>query len=377
MKKILFLTRLDPKKIHSWSGTNYFMLQALKKNFSVITVGPLSNRIRILYVLKRFFLSIFNIKYDIDRPILIAKDFAKQIEFKIKKLSFDAVVVSDTYLASYFKTKKPIFIFTDVCFSTYYNHYFNNSKISQKTITDGDYCEKLALQKSKKVILTSDWAINNSSKYYNINNEKFKKLPFGANILKIPKKKYLFNIINKKNFDVCNLVSIGVQWDRKGMEKAVQLTEKMNQMGQDTKLYIIGAIPPKNTELSKNIILVKFLDKNKDIEEFNKILFNSHFHVLFSKSEAFGVVNCEASAYGLYTITHDIGGIEGAIFNNKNGFRFSKDHKMDEISKHIINIFKNQKKFIKNSYSSRNIYEKKLNWNIIGKKLNNIILKNI
>ena len=64
MKKILFLTRLDPKKIHSWSGTNYFMLQALKKNFSVITVGPLSNRIRILYVLKRFFLSIFNIKYE-------------------------------------------------------------------------------------------------------------------------------------------------------------------------------------------------------------------------------------------------------------------------------------------------------------------------
>jgi glycosyltransferase involved in cell wall biosynthesis len=161
------------------------------------------------------------------------------------------------------------------------------------------------------------------------------------------------------------------------MEKAVQLTKKMNQMGQDTKLYLIGAITPKNTELSKNIILVKFLDKNKDIEEFNKILFNSHFHVLFSKSEAFGVVNCEASAYGLYTITHDIGGIEGAIFNNKNGFRFSKDHKMDEISKHIINIFKNQKKFIKNSYSSRNIYEKKLNWNIIGKKLNNIILKNI
>jgi len=112
MKKILFLTRLDPKKIHSWSGTNYFMLQTLKNNFSVITVGPLSNRIRILYVLKRIFLSIFNIKYEIDRPILIAKDFAKQIELKIKKLSFDAVVVSDTYLVSFFKTKKPIFIFT-------------------------------------------------------------------------------------------------------------------------------------------------------------------------------------------------------------------------------------------------------------------------
>lgn len=54
-KKILFLTRLDPEKIKSWSGLNYYMLRLLKKNFHVITVGPLSNRIRYIFLIKKFF----------------------------------------------------------------------------------------------------------------------------------------------------------------------------------------------------------------------------------------------------------------------------------------------------------------------------------
>ena len=377
MKTILFLTRLNPTNINSWSGTNFFMLKALKKNFKVITVGPLSNRIRVLYIFKRFVLSFFNIKFDIDRPINVAKDFATQIENKISKYNYDAVISSDTYLLSFLKTNKPIFVYTDVCFSTYYNHYFKNVKVSRETILNGDFCEKLALLKSKKIILTSKWAINESSKYYKINKSKYEYLPLGANILKIPKKKYLVNKIKKKKLSVCNLVSIGVHWNRKGMQKAISLTQKMNQLGQRTNLFIIGAQPPKNVVLPKNIKLIKFLDKNKNINELNKILYQSHFHVLFSKTEAFGVVNCEASAYGLFTITHDIGGIGGAIFNNKNGFRFSKNSPIEHISKYLINIFNNKKNFIRKSIDSRNIYDEKLNWSDIGKKLKSIVINNI
>ena len=377
MKKILFLTRLDPRNINSWSGTNFFMLKALKENFKVITVGPLSNRIRALYILKRFVLSLFNIKFDIDRPITVAKDFANQIENKISKYNYDAVITSDTFLISFLKIKKPIFVYTDVCFSTYYNHYFKNIKVSHETILNGNFCEKLALLKCKKIILTSEWAINESSKYYKINKSKYKYLPLGANILKIPQKKNLINKIKKKNLSECNLVSIGVHWNRKGMQKAIRLTQKMNQLGQRTNLFIIGAQPPKNVVLPKNIKIIKFLNKNKNINELNKILYKSHFHVLFSKTEAFGVVNCEASAYGLFTITHDIGGIGGAIFNNKNGFRFSKNNSLENISKYLIKIFNNRKNFIRKSIDSRNVYDEKLNWGVIGKKLKRIVIKNI
>jgi hypothetical protein len=94
-KTILYLTRLDPYNLRSWSGLSYFILKTLQKNFNVITVGPLSNRIRYFYVLIRFFYSIFDIKFDIDRPIKVARDFARQIEKKISDKNYDAILTSE------------------------------------------------------------------------------------------------------------------------------------------------------------------------------------------------------------------------------------------------------------------------------------------
>ena len=50
MRNLLYITRLDPDDLKSWSGINYFLLKTLKKNFSVVTIGPLSNRIRYLFL---------------------------------------------------------------------------------------------------------------------------------------------------------------------------------------------------------------------------------------------------------------------------------------------------------------------------------------
>jgi glycosyltransferase involved in cell wall biosynthesis len=375
IKKILYITRLDPFNYQSWSGTTYFIYKALKKNFKVTTVGPLSNRVRYLFILKKYFYFLFKIKFDMDRPILVAKDFAKQIEHNYKLDDYDAIITSETYLLTFLKTKKPLYIFTDFVFSTYYSNYFFNKKIHNSTINEGNYCEKISLIKCKKIILTSEYAINEASKYYRINRKKFYKIPFGANIKNIPKTLTIKKKILKKNFEVCNLISVGVQWHRKGMDKACKLVDKINLKGQKAKLYIIGAKPPFGTKISENVILIDFLKKNspKDRKVFNNLMCNSHFHILFSESEAFGIANVEASAYGLYNITHDTGGIEGAVTNQVNGFRFSKKKSIDFIANHIINIFSNKKKFLKKSLNIRNFYEKNISWDIISMKLKKII----
>ena len=378
-KKILYLSRLDPNDIKSWSGVTQHIQTALKKNFEVITVGPLSNRVRVFYILKRFFYSFFKIKFDIDRPILVAKDFAHQIKKKIKNISYDAVLTSDSYLLSFFDTNKPCFIFVDVLFSTYYSHYFTDIKIHRKTLQEGNYCQKIALDKANKVILTSRWAIKDAIKSYKIKPHKLNYLPFGPSLKFIPRTSDIKKAITKKNFDICKLVSVGVHWDRKGMDKAVSVVAEMNKIGHKTILYIIGAKPPKNFSNSKNVIIVDFLDKNipKDLKILKNFFYKAHFNLLFSKSEAFGVVNVEASAFGLYTITNNVGGIDGAITNNVNGYMFGVNHPAPDIAAHILKIFTNKKTFFQKSIMSRNQYDKKLKWDRISQKLCKIIKKNI
>jgi glycosyltransferase involved in cell wall biosynthesis len=364
--------------LKSWSGTNYFILKCLKKHFKVITVGPLSNRIRLFYILKRIFFSFSKIKFDIDRPRLVLKDFAFQVKKKINNLNYDAIIVTEPALLSFIESKKPVFIWTDFVFSTYYNHYFSDKKIHDETIKDGNFFERKSLKKSSRIFLTSKWAVNDASKYYKIPLSKFSVIPFGANIENIPSKKKIIKKIKDKNFSICKLITIGVHWDRKGIEKAVNLTKTMNNFGQPTKLYIVGARPPAGYVLPSNVEIFRFLDKNvpEDRRKLFELLYDSHFHVLFTKAEGCGIVFAEASSFGLYSITHNVGGVGGMISNNINGFKFDvKKDNLKKISKHIINIFQNKKYYLEKSLSSRIEYDNKLNWLVIGDKIKKIIKK--
>jgi glycosyltransferase involved in cell wall biosynthesis len=374
-KTILYLTRLDPYNLRSWSGLSYFILKILQKNFNVITVGPLSNRIRYFYVLKRFFYSIFGIKFDIDRPIKVARDFARQIEKKISDKNYDAIVTSEPYLVSFLRTKKPIFIYTDFLFSTLYLDYYKKVKVCSETLLDGNYCELISLKKSKKILLTSQYAINHASNYYKIKKSFFSYLPFGANFNLIPNKNKIIKTIKNKQFEICNLISSGVDWNRKGMDKAIEVVNRINEKGIRAKLYIVGTKHKKNKNISMNVTCIKFLDKNnlRDQKIYSKLLCKSHFNILFSKAEAFGLVNIEASAFGLYTITNNIGGISGAVKNNLNGYRFDPKTNSSSIADYIIKIFSNKKNYINKSLSSRDVYDKEFNWDVIAKKLKKII----
>lgn len=377
IKNILYISRLDPHDLKSWSGLNYFILRCLKKKkFKITVIGKLSNRIRLFYIPKRYFFSKFNIKFSIDRPISVAKDFACQINKKIKNLKYDAIVTSDSNAISFLNTKKPIFLWTDLTFSSYYKHYFSNLKIHKDTLLHGNFCQKLALKNSYKIILTSKWAVNEAIKKYSISKKSFHVLPFGANLIYPPKKSFVIkNILNKK-FDICKLITIGVDWNRKGIEKSINLTKLMNEKGQKTKLYIIGAKKLNNLRFTDDIIFINFLNKNSIMDNriFSKYFINSHFHILFTKAEGCGVVFAEASAFGVFSITHDLGGIPEMVSNGINGRRFDpQNDDLDKISDYIINIFNDKKKFIRKSLLSRNQYDKKLNWDVIGDKLIKII----
>jgi glycosyltransferase involved in cell wall biosynthesis len=128
--------------------------------------------------------------------------------------------------------------------------------------------------------------------------------------------------------------------------------------------------------LNANIPLIEWYVRGNNLRDqkiYSRLLCKAHFNLLFSKAEAFGLVNIEASAFGLYTITNNIGGISGAVKNNLNGYRFDPKKNPSYIADYIIKIFKDQKKYINKSLSSRNMYDDKFNWDVISEKLKNII----
>ena len=245
--KIAYVTINNPYNYKSWSGLNYNIYRCLKNSGNQVEcIGPLNRWLKLFYIPKRFILKLVGVKYDADRLIKLSNNYSSQVQKKILNKKYDLILTSDTNTVSFLKTNIPVVIWIDTSFQSWYNHYYSGINISKKTLIDGNINEQKAITKSKKIFVTSHWAKNEILKFYNCNRRKINVLPFGSNLdfnpmlSKIKKKKCNFK--NKK----CRIVSIGVDWDRKGFDRTIKICNLLRSKGLNTTLTLIGATKKKN-----------------------------------------------------------------------------------------------------------------------------------
>ena len=376
MKKIniAYVTKEDSRDKMAWSGTSYNIYKCLKKTgHNIIRLGPYHSFFEKFLKLVELFYKFLNIKFDPDRNIFISKIFSKKIHKSLTNKKIDLLVVHDCPIISFLKTEIPIIIWTDITFDLYQKSYFNNyKKFHLSSISQGNYLEKLSLNKANTVIYSTKYAQINAKKKYFIKNDKIKIIPFGSNILPISKKKFLLHqknrIKNKK--ETIKFISVGVDWERKNMNKSIHVIKELNDMGYKCTLKIVGAIPPKNFIKPKFVRIIPFLNK-KNITKLKKHYLNSDYFILLSKAEAFGLVIQEATAYGLPLILNNIDGIR-YVADKKYSLLVERNSSPHMIASKIANLNNNISKYKKlshNSYSS----SFNNNWGFVSDKLSNVI----
>ena len=173
----------------------------------------------------------------------------------------------------------------------------------------------------------------------------------------------------------CKLLFLGVDWLRKGGDVALKVAEELNKSGLETELTIVGCNPIINKPLLNFVKTLGFISKKtkKGRSEINNLLAKSHFLILPSRAEAFGIVFCEASSFGVPVITTNVGGITTAVKDGFNGKTFSKDASIEEYCTYIFNLWFNYSEYKKLALSSFNEYQSRLNWTIAGKNVKKIL----
>jgi len=376
--KIAYITINNPKNYTSWSGLNYNIYKCLKSaGHSVTCIGPLKKNLKIFFVIKRMIYGFIGIKFDADRSISLSKYYSSQVSKKILNKKYDLILTSDTNSIAYLNSNLPIVLWLDASFKSWYKHYFFDQLISKKTLKEGNLNEQKAFNKSSQIFVTSKWAKNQILKFYNCSQNKIKILPFGSNLELNPSLRKI--LINKKNRKICKIISIGVDWERKGFDRTINICKKLKSKGLNLELRIVGPKISKNKNIPNWVKVYGFLDKNnsKNKKFISNLLIDSDFHVLMTKSEAYGVVFAEASAHGIFNIALNIGGIGGVIKNNVNGKLFKKSINDNEIADYIFRCFKNKNTMKNKILNSKRYYESFLDWYKIGKKFNLYLNKNI
>jgi glycosyltransferase involved in cell wall biosynthesis len=374
--RLAFVTRNDSKDVADWSGSNFYINKTLKDvGFETIPIGNLKEGPHFLStkVKSAVYRLLFSKRYQRLRNPSLLKYLCGQVDDSLSSSDYDAVLSTDPCTLSHLRTEKPIIYWSDATFVGLLNFYPDFVNLCDETIQDGNRMEQLTLSKCRLAVFSSQWAADTALKYYDVDPRKVKVVPFGANIECDRNAAEIAKITSRKEFGLCKLLFIGVDWVRKGGDMAVQVAERLNQKGLKTELHIVGTQPPR--------VLPSFVKQHGFISKktgqgrnfLDSLLKESHFLILPSKAECCAVVFAEASSFGLPSLATNVGGIPTAIHNGKNGQTFSPQDGPDKYCVYVSKLMSDKRKYGRLSLSSFREYSGRLNWRSSGKKMLSLI----
>ena len=114
--------------------------------------------------------------------------------------------------------------------------------------------------------------------------------------------------------------------------------------------------------------IIPFLDKNDPAQnqEFEQLYLSSHFLLLPTRNECFGIVFCEANAFGLPVIATATGGTPETIKDGENGYLLPLKARGDAYASIIADLFHDEQRYSAMVQSSRAAFENRLNWDAWG-----------
>ncbi|TND08090.1 MAG: glycosyl transferase group 1 [Bacteroidetes bacterium] len=373
--QIAFLSSHEPHDRRSWSGIVYHSYKALQEHCGdVHALGPFKpknilNTGRGIAFLSR---RLLGRGYDYTHSLRLARAAAEFFEAKLKERKYDLIFApaASTEL-TYLETDLPIFRLADSTFARMIGYYPFYDSLLENSKKQGHEIERLSIARSRFLLYTSQWAADSAIKDYGADPERIHIFPIGANIETPPEKEKIFP---KKKNDPCRLLFLGVEWERKGGPIAFDTLLELEKQGFDARLTVCGCVPPDHFRHEK-MDVIPFLDKNDETQRrrFEELLQQTHFLLLPTRAECFGIVFCEASAYGIPSITTDTGGVGGVVFDGINGYRLPHEAGGKVYAEKIRNIYSDPNTFDALAESSRRLYDEKLNWDAWGMEMKRLI----
>ncbi|GBE90518.1 glycosyltransferase family 4 protein [Nostoc cycadae] len=383
--KIAYTTVNDILNQNSWSkdvqgvcaAAYHISKHLIDESIELDYLGPLSKNFTALTKLKWSFYHYISKKdyYRWAEP-LITKDYARQVQIKLKNLNSDIVLCPENIVPiAYLDCKQPIVIWTDTTLSSLINFYRHMNNLCQENIRNIHLMEAEALNRCQLIIYTSDWAAKTAMTTYNIPANKIKVVPYGANLVCNRSFEDIYNIIQSKSISPCKLLFIGVDWIRKGGNVAFQITKELNNLGLKCELTIVGCKPNINEALPQFVKNIDFIDKSKKsgLEKINQLFTEAHFLILPTTADCTPHVVAEANSFGVPAISTNVGGLATLIHDDLNGKIFPLDANILAYCNYIIKLMANYNDYKQLSISSFNEYQQRLNWHVAVQKTKQLI----
>ncbi len=238
----------------SWPETAASMVRGLKElGHEVVVIEPSVSRSTLYLHARKAMYKVVGQEFHAERHQSIAKELALSVEKQL--VSFqrtpDLILSSSSLPMAYLRTSIPTAFWTDATFSGMLGFYDEFSNLSSETIASGKEVEDLALARCDHAIYSSKWAADSAIEQHRADPAKVHVVPFGPNFASAPALETVIDNIGKRDRQICKMVFIGYDWDRKQGELVVRVQQQLERLGVPAELYIIGSEPKCIGDLEK------------------------------------------------------------------------------------------------------------------------------
>jgi len=375
--KIAYTTTFDARDVNNWSGTPFYMSKAFAASGDdVHYIGNLKRKLPRGFKLKQFWKDLACNQRESPRFNTVAAEYySQQAAKQLQTLHVDAIISPLIHPIVSLKTKTPIVLWTDALYASLIGFYSAFSNHSATSITQGNIITQECLSRASLAIFSSDWAARSALELYGISKDKVKVVPFGANMQATPTLTDIRTMVQARSRDKVKLLFLGKHWHRKGGDIVFRVAKALHARGQAVELNFVGCHPPESEEIPPYIHCLGFISKRtpEGVAKLTQLLQESHFLFVPSRAEAYGIVFCEANAFGLPCLTSYVGGISTIVKNDINGMTFALDATDAIYCDYIMNVMQPYSRYEELALSSFHEYETRLNWRIAVNKVKELI----
>jgi glycosyltransferase involved in cell wall biosynthesis len=233
--------------------------------------------------------------------------------------------------------------------------------LNARAIRVGNQMQQQLLDRATLVTVASSWARNQAQRSYKLVNDNVVVAPFGANLPNPP------DIEEFNSSRPLRMLFVGADWHRKGGAMALKVFQLIRIAYPDAELHIAGCQPREATGVPGVVVHGHLSRSDPDQRQRLLNLFrNASYFLMPSRQEAYGIVYCEACAFGIPPIGTAVGGVSEIIQDGVNGILLSADALPDAYVSAALAVWRDPQKYQAMRRAARVAYETRLNWDAWG-----------
>jgi starch synthase len=369
-QRLIFLSAHDPTDITKWSGIAHSLFDSLTEtsatnssNVEITHIGRALSLLNLAAALVNKLLQQFGILIDCrySTPFAMIAGGYMTIRLLFARNGTVLAIAASNYLG-YIITRRKVIYLSDATFCGICGLYPEFKLLPKWLKLQGHRNELKSLERSQILLYPSQWASKSAHLDYKIPIDRIYQLPFGPCIPD--------NLINKYHStrsiyfgQEVVIIYVSADWKRKNGDKAIDICRLLIAAGIQTRLILVGQVPEHARHL--NFVDYRgFLRKSDpaQLAELCRAYCESHFLLVPTMAEAFGIVFSEAQAFGVPPIAHDVGGTASAIEADNTGLLLPLGAPPEMFAEKIIKYATDPKRYNDMSRRCREQYLQRANW---------------